>query len=164
MMDSTQRIARNSLLGRFDQDAGPWRPMFYGLNIDVPLTGGQSENGSVTIQNQPFIWTHLAHMVLGNTVDWLTTGLINDGQYMVEFKDEQSNYQNIPVAASAAFGQGPVGYALEFPFPIPFAGNKTITFRVTNNYTRVLTPTPASPVFRVHFVLAGVADWGQLTT
>ncbi|OGO03688.1 MAG: hypothetical protein A2Y72_07760 [Chloroflexi bacterium RBG_13_53_26] len=158
------RIDRSSLLGRYDQDAGPWRPMYYGLTINVPLAGGQSESGTVTLNNQPYIWQFLSHMILGNTYDWETTGLMQDGQYMIEFKDEQSNYQNVPVAASAAFGQGKTGYMVEFPFPIPFAGNKTITFRVTNNYTRILTPTPAAPVFPVNLVLGGVADWGELVS
>jgi hypothetical protein len=158
------RIDRSSLLGRFDQDAGPWRPMYYGMTINVPLVGGGSENASITINNQPYIWMFLAHRILGNTVDWETTGLIQDGQYMIEFKDEQSNYQNVPISAAAAFGQAELGFMEEFPFPIPFSGNKTITFRITNNYTRILTPTPATPVFPVHLVLAGVADWGELSS
>lgn len=161
---SPARTDRSSLLGRYDQDAGPWRPMYYGLTINVPVAAGGSENASITLNNQPYIWQYLSHMILGQTYDWETSGLYQDGQYMIEFKDEQSNYQNVPVAASAAFGQGPCGYMLEFPFPIPFAGNKTITFRITNNYTRVITPTPPSAVFPVHLVLAGVADWGDLVS
>lgn len=159
----TARIPRSSLLNRFDEDAGPWRPMYYGLTIDVPTQGGLSENQSVTLNNQPFIWQFLGHAILGNTYDWETSGLMQDGQYMIEFKDEMSNYQNVPLMASAAFGQGPCGFMVEFPFPIPFAGNKTITFRITNNYTRILTPTPARPVFQVQMILGGVADWGELT-
>jgi hypothetical protein len=136
--------------------------MYYALTIEVPLAEGGNENASITLNNQPYIWCFLGHWILGQTYDWETSGLMQDGQYLIEFKDEQSNYQNVPMCAVPAFGQANSGYMTEFPFPISFAGNKTLTFRVTNNYTRILTPTPARPVFKVHLVLAGIADWGEL--
>jgi hypothetical protein len=154
-------VPRNALVSRFDADPGPWRPMFYGLKIQVPLEEGGSESAAVTIQNQPFIWMWLGHQIIGNT--WYEdTGLRQDGQYNIEFKDELSNYQNIPVAASAAFGGGEFGYGVNLPVPIAYPGAKTITFRITNEYTRVLTPTPDEPVFTIKLVLGGVADWGEL--
>lgn len=157
-----QRVPRNPLLSRFDADPGPWRPMFYPVNIDVPLEAAQSEIGSVTINNQPFIWMYLGHQIIGNTGDPETSGLFQDGQYMIEMKDEQSNYQSMMFAASAAIGGPGVGYQINLPLPIPYPGTKTLTFRITNNYTRVLTPEPDEPVFRVQLVVAGVADWGRL--
>lgn len=155
-------IPRNNLVGRFDADPGPWRPMYYGLKIDVPLEGGESEIGSVTIQNQPFIWMWTGHQIMGNTHDWESTGLCQDGQYDIEFKDELSNYQNVPIAASAAWGGGEFGFLIPFPVPIAYPGAKTITFRITNAYTRILTPVPDDPVFTLKLVLGGVADWGEM--
>jgi len=154
-------IQRSSLLSRFDQDAGPWRPMFYPIEILVPITASESESGSITINNQPFIWQTLGHQIIGNTGDPEASGLYQDGQYDLEFKDEQSNYQSAPVAASAAFGGGAFGFIIPFPFPIPYQGSKTITFRITNRVTRALTPP--DDYFRVKLVMIGVADWGALT-
>jgi hypothetical protein len=153
---------RNPLVGRFDSDPGPWRPMYYAVEIPVPLEAGGSEIGSVTIQNQPFIWMFLAHQIMGNTADPETSGLYQDGQYDIEFKDEQSNYQAVPIPAGAAFGGPSGGYQLDLPVPIGYPGAKTITFRITNRYTRILTPDPDEPVFPVKMLMGGVADWGEL--
>lgn len=153
---------RNSLVSRFDADPGPWRPMFYTVEIPVPLAAGGSENGSVTIQNQPFIWMGLTHQIMGNTADPETSGLYQDGQYDIEFKDELSNYQAQPIPAAASFGGPAVGYGLDLAVPIGYPGSKTITFRVINRYTRILTPDPDEPVFPVKLVLLGVSDWGEM--
>lgn len=153
---------RSSLLNRFDADPGPWRPMYYPLEIEVPLEAWGSEIGSVTINNQPFIWTFIGHQIIGNTGDPETSGLYQDGQYSVEFRDEQSNYQSAPVAASSAFGGGAFGYQIPLPLPIPYPGTKTLTFRITNHYTRILTPEPSDPVFKVRITLGGIANFGTL--
>ena len=161
-MNTPQTINRNQLLSKFDSDPGPWRPMYYPVTIPVPLVADGSEEGSVTINNQPFIFTFIGHQIIGNTGDPETSGLYQDGQYSIEFKDEQSNYQSAPIAASASFGGGAFGFMIDLPLPIPYAGAKTLTFRLTNHYTRVLTPDPAEPVFNVKITLGGVANWGQL--
>lgn len=162
MQNTVQRVPKNALVSRFDADPGPWRPMYYPVEISVPLAAGQSEVGSVTINNQPFIWMFLGHQIMGNTGDPETSGLYQDGQYDIEMKDEQSNYQHAPVCASGAFGGGAVGYQIELPIPICYPGAKTITFRVTNRYTRILTPEPSEAVFKLKLVIGGVQDWGTL--
>lgn len=157
-----QRMKRAELLSRFDADPGPWRPMYYPVEIAVPTAAGQSETGSVTIANQPFIWAFIGHQIIGNTADPETSGLYQDGQYSIEFKDDLSNYQAAPVPAGAAFGGAQFGYQIEFPIPIPYPGAVTLTFRVVNHYTRILTPEPPDGKFRVKIVAGGFADWGTL--
>jgi hypothetical protein len=159
-MEGVQRIARNTLLNRYDADPGPWRPMYYPVEIDVPTESGGSEEASVTINNQPFIWMFLGHQIMGCTGDSLATGLWQDGQYDITMKDEQSNYQSGPIAVGASLGGGPFGYNIELPLPIAYPGTKTITFRVTNRCTRLLTPE--SDTFVVKLTVGGVADWGEL--
>lgn len=159
MVDSMTTVSRNRLLSRFDADPGPWRPMFYPVEIDVPVTSGQSEIGSVTINNMPFIWTYLGHQIIGNTADPETSGLYQDGQYEIEMKDEQSNYQSAPIAASASLGGGAFGYIIQLPLPIPYPGTKTLTFRITNRVTRVLTPD--AETFPVKLTVGGMAEWGE---
>ena len=160
MSDGVQRIARNTLLNRFDADPGPWRPMFYPVELDVPCIPGGSEEASVTLNNQPFIWQFLGHQIMGNTGDPLASGMHQDGQYDIAMKDEQSNYQSAPIAASASFGQGSVGFMIYLPLPVPYPGTKTLTFRVTNIYQRNLTPE--SDTYRLKITVGGVADWGEL--
>lgn len=160
MEEGVQRIARNTLLNRFDADPGPWRPMYYPVELDIPVEAGGSEEGSVTINNQPFIWQFIGHQIMGNTGDPLASGLFQDGQYEITMKDEQSNYQSAPIAASASIGSGAFGFMIFLPLPIPYPGTKTLTFRVTNAYTRILSPE--AETFRLKLTVGGVADWGEL--
>jgi len=147
------------LLGRFDLDPGRWRPMFYPVEISVPVALGQSGTGSVNLNNQPFIFTKLTHQIVGPTAD-SQSGLVQDGMYDIEFKDQQSNYQKDPVMADQIAGSVIAGYQTDLPFPIPFAGNRTVTFRVTNRVLRVLVPE--ADYYTVALTMHGVADWGEL--
>lgn len=160
--NTVSRVYKSQLLSRFDADPGAWRPMSYPVTIEVPTVAGGSEEGSVTINNQPFIFTDLGHQIMGNTGDPETSGLYQDGQYDIEWRDEQSNYMSAPVPAAATFGGGAFGYNIPLPLPIAYPGTKTLTFRVTNAYTRILTPQPAEEVFKVKIVVLGIADWGKL--
>lgn len=141
------------LMGKFDLDPGAIRPYWYGLNIDVPITAGQSGVASVNLLNEQFIMTRVTHAIMGCTGDPESTGLWQDGQYSVQMQDEQTQYQNIPIMSENMFGSQRIGDIQWLPFPIPFAGNKTLTFTVTNLCTRVLTPP--STEFTVQLALGG---------
>ena len=151
---------KHPLLGRFDLDPGRWRPMYYGVEIGVPVALDGMAQGSITLNNQPFVLTKITHAIVGCTAVPDTTGLYQDGQYTIEFRDEQSNYQNMPIQADALLGSVRVGQFQDLPYPIPFAGNRTLTFRIVNRCLRVLDPV--SETFQVAVVLHGVADWGEL--
>lgn len=155
-----ERKQSHPLLSRFDQDPGPWRPFFYRVVINVPVMAGQSEAGSITINNQPYIWTRLSSQIIGATGDPEGSGLYQDGQYEIEFKDQQSNYQAQPVPSAAAFGGPGQGFVVDLPFPVPYAGANTLEFRITNLVTRTLIPE--ADTFPVKIVMCGVAEWGEL--
>ena len=152
------------LLGQFDIDPGAWRPLWYKVEIDVGINAGDVGRGSITLYAQPFVLTRVAHKIIGNTADPETSGLYQDGQYDLLMRDEQSNYTDDPIAADlmcGSYGANVGGAAfLELPFPIPYAGNKTITFEVTNRVDRVLVPE--STTFPVQIVVGGLSDWGEL--
>jgi hypothetical protein len=148
------------LMGHFDKDPGRYRPLYYGVPITVAVEVGSIGRGSITINNQPYLMTHVLHQIVGNTNDYSTLGLAQDGQYLISFKDEQSNYQNAPIPADMLFGSVRSGYVNPLAYPIPFAGNKTLTFEITNMYTRLFAPE--APTFTVYIAIAGVADWGDL--
>ncbi len=149
------------LMGKFDVDPGRYRPLYYGVVITVPVTVGIIGRGSISINNQPYIMTHVLHQIIGNTNDFSTTGLAQDGQYTISWKDEQSNYQNGAIPADMMFGSVRSGYVNPLSYPIPFAGNKTLTFEIASLYTRVLVPE--ADFFSVAIAVAGVSDWGTLT-
>ena len=156
-MTQTQIHTQNPLLSRYDQDPGRWRPYKYGCLIDVPVAADQSGENTIQIMNQPFIMDRIVHSIIGKTWDPNATGLAPDGQYFIEWHEEQSEYQNQPLLARAAYG------TQEFPLllsaPIAFAGNKTLTFRVTNTYARALTPS--ADTYKVQILCHGIADWGS---
>jgi hypothetical protein len=152
----------------FDLDPGRWRPLYYGVEIDVGVAEGAIGRGSLHINRQPFIFTQMAHKIIGNTADPATSGLYQDGMYDLAFRDEQSNYQNIPIPADLMFGSWgsggdmPTGFMAQLTYPIPFPGSKNVTFEITNRIARTLTPS--ADTFPVFICLGGVSDWGKLAS
>lgn len=149
----------SNIVGPQDFDPGRFRPLFYVVEMSVPIAEGGVQRGSITLNAQPFVMTRLSGKIIGNTADPATSGLYQDGQWDVEFMDEQSNYQSGPIAGDLLFGGVWTGYSLPLPSPIPFAGNKTISFRVTNRVARVLVPE--SDYFTIQITAHGLSDWGE---
>jgi len=148
------------LFGRYDKDPGRYRPQYYHVEIDVPVTVGGIGRGSIPINNEPFCMTRMTHRIIGPTADPTTSGLYQDGQYDIEWKDEQRNYVDGPINANIMWGWDESGYVMDLPFPLPFVGNKTLSFTVVNRVLRVLVPT--ADYFAIQICLAGIADLGEL--
>lgn len=144
------------LLSRFDKDPGRFRPMQYNLLVSVPVLVNGIGRGSISINNQPYIWTYLTHGIVGDVS--AGTGLFQDNQYLISVRDEQSNYQDMSGLALTQFGDANSGRFLPLPYPIPYSGNKTITFEIQNLYNRVIVGDPEN--FQVQLTMRGVADWG----
>jgi len=150
----------SNLLNRFDQDPGPWRPFVYSTEIDVSIADGGLGRGQITTNQQPFIFTRLSHQIIGNTGDPETSGLYQDGQYTISFKDEIANYQKEPTMADILCGSVRSGYIAWLAMPLSLAGTRTITFDIVNRVARVLSPE--ADYFKVMITMHGMADWGQL--
>lgn len=147
------------LLGRYDQDPGRLRPQWYHVEIDVGVTAGQQGRGSIPINNEPYCIVGMMAKIVGNTADPSTSGLYQDGQYDIEWKDQQRNYVDGPIAANLMWGHDVNGYTMRFPFPIPYSGNDTLSFVITNRVTRTLTPQ--ADTFPVQIVVHGITDMGE---
>jgi len=154
--------SKHPLLGKFDEDPGRWRPYWYGLKIDVPAQLDGRGAGSINLNNQPFIMTRMTHQIQGCTDPDIDNGLYQDGQYDIAWKDEQSNYQNGPLPAECFMGSVRSGFSYEFPYPIPYSGNKTLTFEIFNRCARIITGSDPIPYFKVAIVIHGIADWGTV--
>lgn len=153
-----QIMTGNPLLGKFDKDPGRWRPYKYGLVLDVPVDSGEQVQGDMKLLNQPFILTQITTNVVGNTHDFLASGLADDGQYYVEWREEQSVYQSGPLLAATAYGTR--DFPIPLPAPIAFSGNRVLTWTVRSAYTRVLSPDEET--YKVQIVVHGIADWGTV--
>lgn len=153
-------MINSPLIGKFDRDPGSWRPLYYAVEISVPAAADGIGRGSIHLNNQPYILTRIAGKIIGDTYDPSTTGLAEDGQYDLLFKDEQSSYQNQSIPLNLMFGWVFSGYVMELAYPLPYAGSKTLTFEVTNRVTRTLVPT--ADYFTVGICVHGIAYWGAL--
>lgn len=152
---------RLPLLSRFDVDPGRWRPMFYGVKISVGLNDGDIGRGVIELNNQPFIMTRITHQLVGQYFIEESANQANqDGQYEIEWKDDYNTYQNDAIMAELMFGITRLGYTLDLPFPIPYSGNKGLTFTITNRFLRV--PTAEVEKIVVGICVAGVADFGEV--
>jgi hypothetical protein len=147
------------LLQPGDLNVQRWKPMNYGVNIDVPVAANGQGQGVISINNQPTFITRIALLFLGNTADPETSGLYQDGQVLVLMQDDQRNYQNIPLNPDLLWGPKVEGPFRTLEYPIYYQGGRTVRFELTNVYTRVLTPV--AETFRVQICIAGLADWGS---
>jgi hypothetical protein len=151
---------QNPLFSRFDQDPGRYRPMFYNIEVTIPQAAGGWGEGSVTLRNQPFILTAVRHQIIGDSgLDDNAISLVQDGLYSIEMRDEQSSYQNIAGMADLMFGRAQGGDSQDLPYPIPYAGNKVLTFHITN---RILRAMQSGTYWLLGITVVGVADWGEL--
>lgn len=152
----------NPILGKYDIDPGQLRPQWYHCNVSVPVAADGAGISTIRINAQPYTMTRITHKILGDTSN-TQSGLVQDGQYLVEWNDEQSTYVDGPIAADLMWGSNASdvpggGYVMELPYPLAFPGNKSLTFRVTNLILRTLDPE--ADYFTVQIVLHGIGDWG----
>lgn len=150
----------NKFFSKFDIDFARHKPMWYGVEIEVPVAANGVGRGTIALNNQPYLLYRITHQIIGETVNWETTGLQQDGQYAITFRDENSNYQNQALPAEAFFGPCRTGHYLNFAIPIGYSGNRTLSFEITNRYLRVLAGE--EEYYTVAIVCHGIADWGPL--
>ena len=151
---------KNPLIEWFDADPAGWKPFTYNEYVDIGVAADSIGRLSIRTIYAPYMWEKITHSIVGNIDDPETSGLYNDGQYLITCKDERSAYVNNPIPSLNFCGPHKEGEFPAMPFPVFFPANHTITFELTNIYTRILTPE--SPTFRVHISCIGMHYWGQL--
>jgi hypothetical protein len=139
-------------------DAERWKPMVYAVAIDVPVEANGIGRGWIQLNEQALFITRASCLILGNTMDPETSGLYQDGQYLISMRDEVWNYSNVPTHADLLWGPKIEGDWRTFEYPLYYSASHAIYFELTNVYTRILTPT--APTFRVQIALSGLADYG----
>lgn len=139
-----------------DLDPQIWKVFSFPVNIDVSCAVDGVGRGDAKLLNHRQFITKITHQVLGQTTDPQASGLYQDGQYLIDWKDQKNVFTIEGVQANNLFGPYQQGSFPSLPFPQYYAGVNTIMFTVTNLYTRTLIP--ASPTFRVQICLHGIAD------
>ena len=142
-----------------DRDPARWRPQFYVVDVELDAAVGSINTGTVSLNNQPFVLQRVTHAI--KAADFLAdaNSLNQDGQYLIEWKDDSTNYQSAPALADALFGSVRTGNFLDLPSPIVYPESKTLTARITNLVDR--TAGGARAKFSVQVIFHGVQQWGQ---
>lgn len=144
----------------YDADPAGWRPYYYTGHADLGVAVDSLATIVIQTNFAPYIWTEVAHTIVGDIDDPESSGLKNDGQYLVSVSDNRSNYISSPTPANNAFGPHKEGQFAPLPIPQFYPSNTGISIQLQNLYTRVLTPV--SETFRVYFTLRGLSYWGDL--
>jgi hypothetical protein len=155
-----RRSGQNPLVAWFDEDPAGWKPYFYTAFTDLGVQINAQNVMIIPTMFAPYIWTATTTTIVGNIDDPQTSGLFNDGQYLVSMAEQRMNYMNQPLPALIAFGPHKEGEFADMPLPVFFPAEHTVRFELTNIYTRVLTPTATT--FRVYFALKGMSYYGEL--
>lgn len=150
----------NPLTAFFDADPSGWKPYLYCEFADLGIAANSQGTLVFNTTFAPYIWTHVTHGVVGDVDDPESSGLYNDGQYLVRMADERTNYIDKPIPANLAFGPHKEGDFADLPMPIFFPANHSVRVELTNIWARVLTPE--ADTFRVYMSLKGLSYWGQL--
>ena len=139
-----------------------YKDRFYEITVLLPIDGaaqivaGVSQRGSVNIVNKPFIMTRITHGIIGHgQIIAGAAGLIQDGQYDLEMRTDQYNYQTAPLSAVLMCGSG--ADWLDLPTPEELAPKTTISIIVTNTYLRAI----GEPV-RIQIVFHGLEPIGSV--
>ena len=139
-----------------------YKNRFYEITVLLPIDGaaqipvGVSQPGSVNIINKPFIMTQITHAVIGlNQYAAGAAGLQQLGQYLIEMRTDQYNYQT--AAINAVLMAGSYNYWLKLATPEELAPKTTISIIVTNTLLR----TEGEPL-RVQVVFHGLEPIGKV--
>ena len=151
---------KNPLIAWYEADPAGWLPYSYGGFTDLKVEADSTGRIAVRTINAPFMWTKVVHTIVGNIEDPQTSGLYNDGQYLMGVRDERRNFTDTPIPADLFAGPRKQGDFPDLDFPIFFPSNHTIRFELVNIYTRILTPE--SDVFRIWVGVRGMHYWGDL--
>lgn len=116
----------------------------YAVSINLPVDEnavvpvGERQGNSVTVVNLPFILKRITHGIIGNnhldpTTD-LVPSIFQDGQYTIEWRTDQHNYESEPILACSGYGSDNDHFPLETPEEL--APKTTITVFITNQVQR----------------------------
>jgi hypothetical protein len=150
-------------MGEKDVDPGRFRSHFEKVRIDVGIDLNAIGRGSITTVDLPFYLMRLTHQIVGPTHDWLTTGLMQDGQYSVSWKDERTVYTHGQpdnfIMPDSMWGSVRTGHQFLLPRVQYYPGRNTHSFEIRNEVARLLSPP--QDLFTVEIVLHGMLDHGE---
>ena len=151
----------NPLLQWFaDQTKNPgrWNHYNYSVSVSVGKAAGSTAMCSIQLDTFPYILLGLSGKIIGNTAEPATSGVYQDGQWSIEWKDSKRNFSKGYIPADLLFGNTANGFYRDLTYPVAFDGGQTITFNIRNDVTRPL-PGPQE-TFTVALVTFGIGDFG----
>jgi hypothetical protein len=123
------------------------RPKFYQALVECGTAFGAIGRASVTIDNEHFVCQRITHEIVGADDE----NLFQDGQYLLEFRDDFRRYTSTPMPPDTIFGSVRHGIFIPLPKELEYIGNRTLSFDITNQLDR----SAYGPTFKVAFILCG---------
>ena len=148
---------REALDRRQDPDPNKWRPKFYAVDLECGPEINDTASSSVTLDNIPFVLDIVTHGILENTLDaTLAAVYYQDGQYLLNWRDDHTNYQNVPIQADLMFGSIRSGFVIPLRTRIIYPGSKSLVVNIQNLVDRT---APSADPFMVQVVFHGFERW-----
>ena len=121
-----------------------YKNRFYEIGVTLPVTAipdipvGTRQVGSVNIVNVPFILTRITHGIIGeNQLSAnFPQNIAQDGQYTLEIRTDQRNYQTAPI--NSVLMAGSPEFWLELPTPEELLPKTTVSIIFTNTILRAV--------------------------
>jgi hypothetical protein len=145
-------------------------PMLLSVNVEVPATFGALGQGSVALNDRPFILTGVRHQILTYRnpaavppvlADNFHPWFFQDGFYTLDWSlYEQARYwKGAPPMADVAFGSVKTGIWIPLPAPVSMPGNDTLNVNIRNMVDR----TAYCQKFTVNVIFDGVQKGGSVS-
>ena len=132
-------------------DPSIYRPKLYTLDAVVETKINGVGSGSVTLDNTPFVLDSLTHGIVAADPS------LQDGQYKLTLRDDQTNYTTQPAMAHQAFGGVYNGNnVIPLPLRVFFRGSSTLTVDIINLIDR---SGAGQQFFDLQIVFHGFERW-----
>jgi len=146
-------------MSRFEPDPTVWKSKFYPLIIDCEAKADGVGAGSIPLDNTDFILKRVTHVIIGDTDSAAATD-VQDGQYLVQVRDQSTGYMSGYCQADALLGTPRTGFFMDWPAPTLFTGKSVIKVDMINVWDRTLAGV--RQFFRVQWILHGLERWDEV--
>lgn len=105
---------------------GTWKVRWYGINMNLDATVNGVGQNSVQLDSRWFYCEAITHGIMGVDID------AQHGDYLVTFRDDETNYTNIPLMANLMMGNVFQGVALPLSQPRLYRGSQSVIAELQN--------------------------------
>jgi len=111
-------------------NTGCWKVRWYCLNPETSASLNGIGRASIQLDDRWFYCDAITHQIVGVDMER------QHGDYQLMIRDDETNYQNVPICANAMLGNCFSGVVMPLPQPRLYRGNQSIVIEVLNTVDR----------------------------